>query len=60
MLLPLHRSSSAGIQCPDGPSKTRGPWGESWRNCERMGQASARRPDHKIKEERQLENAENL
>ena len=42
-------TSSARIQCPHGPSKTRGSWGESWQNRGRMGQASACRPDHKIK-----------
>ena len=41
-------TSSARIQCPT-KTKTRGSWGESWQNCERIGQASACRPDHKIK-----------
>ena len=51
MLLPLQRTALQvlAFSAPHGPSKTRGSWGESWQNRGRMGQASACRPDHKIK-----------
>ena len=49
VLLTLTTLLVLGFSAPNGPSKTRGSWGESWQNRGRMGQASACRPDHKIK-----------